>query len=337
MESESFPPSTATPMAFMKLDMAAHASYMAAPSPSSLAAHIQLAEHFTSPRPPTDAHTRLVTASAVARRAIAAGSSRPLIGCSPTAVAAPEKSVWVCAMTPQLASGMWSGPTHCCCAMRPVTERSTLLVRKRFDPTEGRRRTRPSASATVSPSGRDSGLDGKGLRSETKVLGGSLPRTISRGREYGVEPSSESSSVTMPSPVTWPRKAEGQDSRAQMASKRGLLSGRRRRHEFSWYSAPHSSRIERVASPELMARACSFAPSGSTISLHTFPLPPAPWSWMETMGLLSPISTHARITRFILFSISASPRCTASKSRAARSASSPPALEEAAPPPRPMR
>mmetsp|Transcript_45707 Transcript_45707/g.147172 ORF Transcript_45707/g.147172 Transcript_45707/m.147172 type:complete len:385 (-) Transcript_45707:822-1976(-) len=160
MESESFPPSTATPMAFMKLDMAAHASYMAAPSPSSLAAHIQLAEHFTSPRPPTDAHTRLVTASAVARRAIAAGSSRPLIGCSPTAVAAPEKSVCVWAMTPQFARGMWSGPTHCCCAMRPVTERSTLFVRKRFEPTEGRRRTRPSASATVSPSGRERGLDG---------------------------------------------------------------------------------------------------------------------------------------------------------------------------------
>ena len=45
-------------------------------------------------------------------------------------------------------------------------------------------------------------------------------------------------------------------------------------------------------------------------------LPPAPWSCMDTMGLFSPRSIHALITRFILFSISASPRCTASKSSA---------------------
>eukprot|EP00966_Prymnesium_polylepis_P194205 4501891-Prymnesium_polylepis.1 len=52
------------------------------------------------------------------------------------AVAAPVMPSWVCAMMPTSARGVWNGPTHCCCAMRPVTERSTLLVRKRLEPTE---------------------------------------------------------------------------------------------------------------------------------------------------------------------------------------------------------
>src|SRR3972149_5546227 len=44
------------------------------------------------------------------------------------------------------------------------------------------------------------------------------------------------------------------------------------------------------------------------ISLTTLQFPPAPWSWMLTIGFSSPISTHARMTRFIFCSISASPR-----------------------------
>ena len=93
-------------------DIAEHASYIAAPSPSSLAAHIQLAEHLTSPRSVTAAHTRLVSDSETARRAIAAGESRPLIGCSPTAVAAPVTPVCDCAIRPTSARGVWNGPTH---------------------------------------------------------------------------------------------------------------------------------------------------------------------------------------------------------------------------------
>jgi hypothetical protein len=45
---ESFPPSTARPSSDITLHMAVQASYKAAPSPGSLAAHIQLPLHFTS-------------------------------------------------------------------------------------------------------------------------------------------------------------------------------------------------------------------------------------------------------------------------------------------------
>ena len=88
---------------------------------------------------------------------------------------------------------------------------------------------------------------------------------------------------------------------------------------------------------------------------HTLALPPAPWSWMEIMGLSTPSSMHVRITRLTFCSISASPlfgsehtqcvcvlcvcershRCTALKSSEALL--SPCARDEAAPPPMPMR
>jgi len=116
----TLPPSTATPIAFMNVDIASQASYIAAPSDGSFAAHIQFAEHFTctvetctslwwshvlrrtgtycctSSSGPTAAKTRFVTASATVRRAIADGESMPLIGCSPTAVAPPVMPPCVC-------------------------------------------------------------------------------------------------------------------------------------------------------------------------------------------------------------------------------------------------
>ena len=69
--------------------IALEASYSAAPSPGSLAAHIQLPEHLTSCSSVARAQTRFVNASPTHIRAIAAGSTRPLMGCSPMAVAAP--------------------------------------------------------------------------------------------------------------------------------------------------------------------------------------------------------------------------------------------------------
>ena len=165
---------------------------MAAASPGSFAAHIQLAEHLTEPRPSlTAAHTRLVIDSATVRRAIAAYESSPLIGCSPTAVAAPATLVCECAMTPTSASGVCSGPTHCCCAMSPVTERSTLLVRKRFEPTDGRRSTRSSAIATVVSAGMLSGTSVGTVVFDLKVLRGMSASTSESGRSTGVELSSD--------------------------------------------------------------------------------------------------------------------------------------------------
>ena len=61
-----------------------------APSPGSLAAHIQLAEQRMSGSLVILAPTRFSSASATAILAIAAGSTRPLTGCSPRLSATPE-------------------------------------------------------------------------------------------------------------------------------------------------------------------------------------------------------------------------------------------------------
>ena len=50
---------------------------------------------------------------------------RTLMGCSPMAVAEPVSPKCVCAITATSLTGSCSGPQHCCCAIRPVTERST--------------------------------------------------------------------------------------------------------------------------------------------------------------------------------------------------------------------
>mmetsp|Transcript_7001 Transcript_7001/g.16332 ORF Transcript_7001/g.16332 Transcript_7001/m.16332 type:complete len:385 (-) Transcript_7001:1155-2309(-) len=319
----------------MSSHMAEHASYITEPSPRSFAAHIQLAEHLTSSSDVTAAHTRLVSASATASRPMALGQRRPLMGCSPTAVAPPVVPWCVCAMTPTSASGVCSGPTHCCCAISPLTERSTLLVRKRLEPTDGSLSTRSSAAERVRPVGSLSGSRGFGRRSEVNVRWGNSPRTSESGRSTGEESSSESYSTSRPSPLTCPRKQYGDCSLSQICLKRSTCSGLSSSAQFSWYSAPQSSSTDSVWSPERIDRTCSFAPRGSQISLSTLPLPPAPWSWMATMGLASPSSTHARMTRFILFSISASPRCTALKSSDAWLLSCKRLL--AAPPPMPIR
>ena len=80
----------------------------------------------------TLANTRLVSDSATAILAPQAASTSPLIGCSPMAVAEPVVVKWERAVTATSASGVWRGPTHCCWATRPVTERSTW-VRKNIN------------------------------------------------------------------------------------------------------------------------------------------------------------------------------------------------------------
>jgi len=57
--------------------------------PGSLAAYIQLPEYLTSSRPVVLAKTRLVRLSPRDMRAMAAGFTRPLMGCSPMQVAPP--------------------------------------------------------------------------------------------------------------------------------------------------------------------------------------------------------------------------------------------------------
>mmetsp|Transcript_27831 Transcript_27831/g.40936 ORF Transcript_27831/g.40936 Transcript_27831/m.40936 type:complete len:222 (+) Transcript_27831:1755-2420(+) len=218
MESESLPPSMPMPNSHMISLSASAVSYMAAPSPGSFEAHIQLPSALMSPRDVHLAHTMFVTASPTDIRALAAPDSRPLMGCSPMAVTPPITGVpsgvtCECATTAQSERGVWRGPTHCCCAIRPVTERSTLLVRKRLEPTVTLDSTWVmQCSSTPGPS-RDtraritSGASAAGTRSEWlewKVLGGSLPSTLSRGRSTGIVSSLESCTTTRPSPVMVP-------------------------------------------------------------------------------------------------------------------------------------
>mmetsp|Transcript_14859 Transcript_14859/g.37606 ORF Transcript_14859/g.37606 Transcript_14859/m.37606 type:complete len:312 (+) Transcript_14859:1950-2885(+) len=311
---------------------------MRAPSPFILAAHIQLPEALMSCRLVTCAEHMFVSASATVIRAMAAGLTSPRMGCSPTVVAIPVSVSKPCATSAWSASGVCSGPTHCCCAISPETERSTLLVRKRFEPTESSLSTRPTASFTVTLVGSASGVALGASCVSVKTFLGISPSTSASDRSTGVEPSRESKSTTRPSPVTSPRCAIGADSRSAMRSSRGRLAGEVSSALFSWYSAPQISSTDIDLSPQRIARTSMRPPIGSQISLSTLPLPPAPWSWMAWMGLSAPRLMHARMMRFILFSISASPRCTALKLSAACLAStSTSSLDEAAPPPIPMR
>ena len=207
--------------------------------------------------------------------------------------------------------------------IKPVTARSTLLVKNRFEPTEIRRNTRSSASAAAmlprALSAEDEAVGGEALLS-TKILGGIFPRTFSSGRFTGRgDPgeAAESSSLTSPLPVTTPTYATGTRSRSHMAEKSDVESAEINRASDSWYSAPQSSRTLRDASPETTLRMSMRPPAGEIISLRTLQFPPAPWSWIDTIGFAAPSSQHARMTRFTLCSICASPRCTALKSRSA--------------------
>mmetsp|Transcript_12558 Transcript_12558/g.18864 ORF Transcript_12558/g.18864 Transcript_12558/m.18864 type:complete len:337 (-) Transcript_12558:1388-2398(-) len=336
MDSESLPPSIAGPSSLRVAHRVSQVSYMRAPSPSILAAHIQLQLALTSSSPDTSANTRLASASPTVMRACAALLTRPFMGCSPTAVATPCSEKWPSAHTATSLSGVCSGPTHCCCATRPLTLRSTLLVRKRLLPTSSSRSTRSRAASTVRCAGMLSGRRSLVGVEKWKSLLGMWPSTSDSGRSKGVDPSLLSTTTTLPSPVTVPTGVTGQFSLRAKACTTASCCGRTRKALFSWYSAPQISITDSELSPSGMLRRSKRAPSGSTISFSTLPLPPAPWSWMDTMGLSSPSSTQARMTRFIRFSISASPRCTALKSSCAVSLE-PCTRLLAAPPPIPIR
>mmetsp|Transcript_115320 Transcript_115320/g.326772 ORF Transcript_115320/g.326772 Transcript_115320/m.326772 type:complete len:364 (-) Transcript_115320:7-1098(-) len=340
MERESFPPSMLTPSWIMTLLSSSAVSYILGPSPLNFAAHIQLPEAFTESSEGIFTQTRLVRASATVSRAIlwqlARSPTRPFSGCSPMAVAPPLTPKGLCAIAAKSARGVWSGPTHCCWAMTPVTERSTLFVRKRLDPTERSRRTpRVSAACTAKPTGMESASGGAVTRSMGKVFCGIFPRTLSSGRSTGFEPSRVSRTTTRPSPVTVPTTEYGARSRRQMSPKSDSFWGSMSSALFSWNSAIQSSSTDMDGSPTSILRMSMSAPAGSAISFRTLPEPPAPWSWIDRMGLSGPSSTQARTTRFTFCCISASPRCTALKSSSA--ALSPEAIEEAAPPPTPIR
>ena len=168
-------------------------------------------------------------------------------------------------MTPTSATGTCNGPTHCCCATSPVTDLSTLVVRKRLLHTDGRRRTRSRASDAAVPSGSSRALGLRSMRLRSYVFLGMSPSTFSRSRSSGIgEPSGAvgSTSLTRPLPSMLPRTLNGHRSRAQIFSMTGKDSGAMSIALFSWYSAPHISSTERVASPSFTARMLSSPPLG---------------------------------------------------------------------------
>ena len=71
-----------------------------------------------------------------------------------------------------------------------------------------------------------------------------------------------------------------------------------------------------------------------TNSGRAFERPPAPTSWMDTIGLASPRAQQRSITSWQRRSISALSRWTDAKSKS--SSDAPEAMDEAAPPPKPM-
>ena len=85
------------------------------------------------------------------------------------------------------------------------------------------------------------------------------------------------------------------------------------------------------------ARSCSVAPrpASFTSSGRAFDNPPAPTSWIESTGLSSPSATQRSMTSWQRRCISGLPRCTLAKSSS--SSLVPLAIDDAAPPPSPMR
>mmetsp|Transcript_95601 Transcript_95601/g.252570 ORF Transcript_95601/g.252570 Transcript_95601/m.252570 type:complete len:277 (+) Transcript_95601:1853-2683(+) len=247
IDSESLPPSMHTPRVCITSRSASAVSYIRAPSPGSLLAHIQLPEHLMSPSAVHLAQTMFVSASPTDMRAFAAPERRPLMGCSPMAVTPPltgtPSGVSIeCAITAQSARGVISGPTHCCLAMSPVTLRSTLLVRNLLEPTVTFDSTRSRVtgravascrpkSARAMPGGSAAGA--RSARFDLKVFGGSLPSTCLSGSCTGTEPSTRSSTVHVPSPVMVPTAVTAERSRSAICLRSGSDSSRTRQQLLS--------------------------------------------------------------------------------------------------------
>ena len=136
IESESFPVGILIPNSIAKSEQPFTASYKRASSPSFLQAHIQLADKETDCKPSFNgAHTIFDNASAIAVLEPAIGFTKAEIGECPIEVAIPSFPLKSNAITPTLFKGNCNGPTHCCFATRPPTQRSTLLVNQSLQAT----------------------------------------------------------------------------------------------------------------------------------------------------------------------------------------------------------
>ena len=142
IDNESFPVGTLIPISIENSEIAFTASYNLASSPSFLQGHIQFAESETLLSPSlSGAQMMLVNASVIELRLPAIGLIKPEIGEWPIDVAIPSLPLKSNAMTPTLFKGICKGPTHCCLATFPPTQRSTLLVSQSLHATASSCRT----------------------------------------------------------------------------------------------------------------------------------------------------------------------------------------------------
>mmetsp|Transcript_3757 Transcript_3757/g.10761 ORF Transcript_3757/g.10761 Transcript_3757/m.10761 type:complete len:262 (+) Transcript_3757:1611-2396(+) len=235
MDRLSFPPSHAMPREIIESLRATAASYIAAPSPSILAAYIQFTDDLMSSIDVRGAHMMLVTASATASRAMADGFNMPFRGCSPMEHAPPVTSSNVCATTATSASGNCNGPTHCCWATRPETDLSTLVVKNLLEQTLGNLSTLCKASVKgMAPESR--GVVWIWSLTRSYFFLGIFPRTLSKSRSSGItSPGAAFLSLRtiLPSPLMTPMKDTRHLSLSAIFSSRALLSGLMSRQSFS--------------------------------------------------------------------------------------------------------
>ncbi len=160
---------------------------------------------------------------------------------------------------------------------------------------------------------------------------------MSIGRSSPSASTSAGASTSWPSSVATPTTAYGQRSRSHSAANSSSEDGAIASTYRSWLSFDQISRGARPVSSSGTFGSTNRAPSPapSTSSGNAFDRPPAPTSWIDRIGLASPRFQQWLMTSCARRWISGLPRCTESKSSSA--ALAPAAIDDAAPPPRPMR
>ena len=162
---------------------------------------------------------------------------------------------------------------------------------------------------------------------------GELPNMSAMPRSMGFSPLARSN-TNWSSPVVSPTTYSGARSRWAIRSINGISSGFTTIPMRSWLSLPTISLADRVLSPMGSESRSMCPPVASTSSERAFRWPPAPWSWIDTIGFVS-LSARALITLLTRFCISGLALCTALSSIAP--AYRPVSTEDTAPPPMPIR
>ena len=127
-------------------------------------------------------------------------------------------------MTATSATGICQGPTIWSRATCPETLRSPIVIRKFFAATPGSCSTRSTTSSSLSDEvSKGAALPARRVASIASF--GGLPKSTSIGKATGDSPSVRSVTTISLAAVASPTMAQGQRSRAQIASKRARRAG----------------------------------------------------------------------------------------------------------------